>query len=75
MRKIVVEFFDEETIYARIQVEETEIESIKEILDEYREKEGIICAGYNITDFLEILKEKGQVFEVIPMSSDYNIYF
>ena len=75
MGEIVVEFFDEETVYARIHVEETEIENIKEILDEYREKEGIVCEGYNITDFLEILKEKTIDFEIIPMSSDYNIYF
>ena len=71
MSKIVVDFTDEEALYARIIVDGGEIREIKQTLDDYREQD----EEYNIDDFLKILKTKGIRFDRMPITQDNNIYF
>lgn len=67
---MIIEFRDEENIYALIETDE-DPEKIKTLLDEYKEMDEY----YNITDFLAFLKERGVKFKVIPTEGDYTIYF
>ena len=69
---MIVEFRDEETVYALIETDEN-LENIKQLLEEYRTKDN--PEGYNIDEFLDFLKEHGVKFNEIPMEADAILYF
>jgi len=71
MTKRIVDFFDEESTYARIRVDKKYINKITKLLDKYREEDPY----YDIEGFLEYLEENGIEFETIPLEYDYGIYF
>jgi len=66
----VIEFYDEEMVYAIIRTEENPKE-IEKLFEEYKQ---IDKCNYSMDGFFDFLKKKGIKFEVFP-EPDVYIYF
>ena len=69
-KKKIIEFYDDDSVYALIETDENP-KKIEKLLNKYRE----IDEYYDIDGFLEWLKKKGVKFKVIRTEADYYIYF
>lgn len=68
----IIEFSDEETVYALIETDE-EPSNLEKYLEEYRDSNEL---DYEIDGFLDWLKKDKKVkFKQIPTESDFTIYF
>ena len=70
--KIIIDFSDEDDVYARIETKEENFEKIKNYLNEFRNKNSEM---YNIDDFLSFLTEREVNFQTIKIEADKKLHF